>query len=58
MTLVGAQGAGERIMAKALDIASVGLAAEQAGGGAPVPGDERGLCPCPSSVRSLVFVAS
>ncbi|WP_333736694.1 acyl-CoA dehydrogenase family protein [Streptomyces sp. IBSBF 2806] len=31
-TLVGAQGAGGRIMAKVLDIASVGLAAEQAGG--------------------------
>ncbi|MER5182460.1 acyl-CoA dehydrogenase family protein [Streptomyces sp. NPDC002896] len=31
-TLVGADGAGGRIMAKVLDIASVGLAAEQAGG--------------------------
>ena len=31
-TLVGAQGAGGRIMAKVLDIASVGLAAEQTGG--------------------------
>ncbi|MDH6622850.1 alkylation response protein AidB-like acyl-CoA dehydrogenase [Streptomyces sp. LBL] len=31
-TLVGAQGAGGRIMAKVLDVASVGLAAEQAGG--------------------------
>ncbi|WP_405674675.1 acyl-CoA/acyl-ACP dehydrogenase [Streptomyces canus] len=31
-TLVGAEGAGGRIMAKVLDIASVGLAAEQAGG--------------------------
>ncbi|WP_329252634.1 acyl-CoA dehydrogenase family protein [Streptomyces canus] len=30
--LVGAEGAGGRIMAKVLDIASVGLAAEQAGG--------------------------
>lgn len=31
-TLVGADGAGGRIMARVLDIASVGLAAEQAGG--------------------------
>ena len=31
-TLVGAEGRGGRIMAKVLDIASVGLAAEQAGG--------------------------